>query len=193
MRNKYINNDFGFNISDDDYKWTDKKLSMDDVISVCVANNYCFDIVTERFEKAGEGLVNSVATDCEILSATSSILSLLLSSNQLLSINKMYDRKRGRQQIIADKREEITSIVEGIVEVLQKHDCMFFDDLTDDDDEYDREVFNDYIKGQVEEIHGETFPQGTQMPGDNGGLPPVTDTTTEVELGEQIKNKFFPV
>lgn len=126
MRNKYINNDFGFEITDDDYKWSVSKLSMDDVITTCITKNYCFDIVTEVFEPAGQSLVNSVSTDCEILSAMTSILSLLLSSNQLLSINKVYDRKRGRAQVIKDKQEEIGEIARTVVDVLTSNGCTFF-------------------------------------------------------------------
>lgn len=121
MRNKYINNDFVYVIKDSDYKWgPDKNMTMDDVIHTCLDNNTCFDIVTEKFEDAGEGLVNSVSTDCEIISAMSSMLTLLLSSNQLLSINKMYDRKIGRQQIIDDKTEEIGAITATIADVLRE-------------------------------------------------------------------------
>ena len=111
---------------------------MDAVIATCITQNYCFDIVTEVFEPAGQSLVNSVSTDCEILSAMTSILSLLLSSNQLLSINKVYDRKRGRAQIIKDKQEEVGALAQTIVDVLTSNDCMFFDgDLDFDDDDFE--------------------------------------------------------
>jgi chaperonin GroEL (HSP60 family) len=139
MRNKYINNDFGFTITDDNYTWSVANLTMDDVIATCITKNFCFDIVTEVFEPAGQSLVNSVATDCEILSAMTSILSLLLSSNQLLSINKVYDRQRGRAQVIKDKQEEIGAITQTITDVLAANGCMFFDDF---DEEIDDEAID---------------------------------------------------
>lgn len=165
MRNKYINNDFGFKITDNDYKWSESKLTMDEVIAACITNNLCFDIVTETFEEAGLSLVNSVATDCEILTAMTSILSLLLSSNQLLSINKVYDRKRGRAQIIKDKQEEYSAIVKSVVDVLNENGCMLFDN-----DDYDDDI-------ELEEAEIDEPGEGIQIPEGSAGLPPVTRKT----------------
>jgi hypothetical protein len=64
--------------------------------------------------------VNSVSTDIEIIRATTSILSLLLSSNQLISINRQFDRNKGIEE--AEKREKrrYANIAEGIVDVLSE-------------------------------------------------------------------------
>lgn len=126
MRNKYRDD----NISDDDYMWgAEDSYSMDEVIVECVNNNLCFDIVSEEFEPAGESLVNSVSTDCEILAAMSSILSLLLSSDQLLSLNKLYDKKSGRAQILADKTDEAYAVAKGYANAFKENGCALFGDF----------------------------------------------------------------
>ena len=127
MRNKYLEDAltaYGKDATDLDdidssYTWTEDNLSMNEVIARCNEDNTCFDIVTEKFEAAGESLVNSVSTDCEIIKATTSILSLLLSSNQLLSINKLYDKKRGKAQILDEKREEGYAYASGAVKAIE--------------------------------------------------------------------------
>lgn len=126
MRNKYRDD----NISDDEYTWgAEDNYSMDEVLAECINNNLCFDIVTEEFEPAGQSLVNSVSTDCEILSAMSSILSLLLSSDQLLSLNKLYDKKSGRAQILADKTDEAYAVARGYANAFKESGCALFGDF----------------------------------------------------------------
>ena len=135
MSNKY-NNDYYFQCSDEEYLWGSDKtdsvtadisgeLTMDEVIDKCVEEDLCYDIVTEKFETAGESVINSVSTDCEIISAVTSILSLLLSSNQLLSINKIYDSKR-RIQDLKEKSEEASAFAEGVVSALKESKCVLF-------------------------------------------------------------------
>ena len=135
MSNKY-NNDYYFQCSDEEYLWGSDKtdsvtadisgeLTMDEVIDKCVEEGLCYDIVTEKFETAGESVINSVSTDCEIISAVTSILSLLLSSNQLLSINKIYDSKR-RIQDLKEKSEEASAFAEGVVSALKESKCVLF-------------------------------------------------------------------
>ena len=147
MRNKYRDDDIG----DDEYLWTEDHLSMEEVLVKCIDDNLCFDIVSEEFEPAGETLVNSVATDIEILTAMTSMLSLLMSSDQLLSLSKLYDRKAGREQALKDKFEIAEAYGSGIASALIKRGCMFFDDESgcnccDDDDDFgdlEGEEFND--------------------------------------------------
>lgn len=90
------------------------------IIEICTDENCEYNIVTERFGPAGYSVVNSVSTDIEIIRATTSILSLLLSSNQLISINRQFDRNKGIEE--AEKREKrrYANIAEGIVDVLSE-------------------------------------------------------------------------
>lgn len=90
------------------------------IIYACIDNGYEYNIVTEQFAPAGYSVVNSVSTDIEILKATTSILSLLLSSNQLISINRQFDRNKSIED--AEKREKhrYANIASGILDEIQK-------------------------------------------------------------------------
>lgn len=90
------------------------------IISACISGNYEYNIVTEQFAPAGYSVVNSVSTDIEVIKATTSILSLLLSSNQLVSINRQFDREKSIED--AEKREKrrYANIASGIIEEMQK-------------------------------------------------------------------------
>lgn len=57
--------------------------TVDEVISKGVQDNVCLDLITEKYTK---NIINSCRTDIEILKATTSIVGLLLSSNQYISI-----------------------------------------------------------------------------------------------------------
>ena len=67
LRNKYNDSDF------------------DEIIDNCINNGElkCFDLITETYST---DVINSCETDIEILKATASIISLLTSSNQYISI-----------------------------------------------------------------------------------------------------------
>ena len=53
---------------------------------------------------------------------------MLLSSNQLLSINKIYDSKR-RIQDLKEKSEEASAFAEGVVSALKESKCVLFPSL----------------------------------------------------------------
>lgn len=91
-----------------------------DIIYACIENGYEYNIVTEQFAPAGFSVVNSVSTDIEILKATTSILTLLLSSNQLISINRQFDREKSIEDAEKRERRRYANIAEGIVEVVSK-------------------------------------------------------------------------
>ena len=120
MYNKYINDD----IDKDDFldseiwKWDDVKIRAHDAITNCINDNLEYNIVTEKYGPAGSSVVNSVSTDIEIIRATTSMLSLLLSSNQLISVNRQFDRKKGLEDAEKKERHRYENIAEGIVSVL---------------------------------------------------------------------------
>lgn len=130
MYNKYIDDGVGkeefkemvcWNTSNIDPAKNNKiKLKASDVILKCINDNCEYNIVSETFAPAGYSVVNSVSTDIEIIKATTSILTLLLSSNQLISINRQFDRKKGMED--AEKREKrrYANIAEGICDVLSE-------------------------------------------------------------------------
>ena len=118
MANKYYGKD---DIEFYKTTWSEDHLAPADVIDNCVKNNLCFDVVTEKFEEAGDSLVNSVSTDCEIVTAVSSIMSLLLSSNQLLSINRGYDRKRSKTKVLREEADRAKAYANGVLEAVTEH------------------------------------------------------------------------
>lgn len=99
-----------------------------DVIKTCVEYNLGFDIVTETYEPAGESIINSVSTDIEILNATTSIISLLLSSSQLLSINRRYDKKTGKEYTLNARMEDGFAFASGIATAFKNSGCTLFND-----------------------------------------------------------------
>lgn len=123
LRNKYsddvkrrvkMHNDFGvFNLSNTE------------IIDYAIQMNYGYNLVNEEFETIEDiTVINSVSTDVEILKAMISILSLILTSSQFVSINRMYDRKSGRRQLfeqkIEDQKEMTEAIVDTIIDTLKR-------------------------------------------------------------------------
>ena len=72
--------------------WNDRSMNADQVITSAISANKGFNIVTDKFEDSDNlQVTNSVVCDIEVLSACVSILSHVLTSNQLLSVNRVYD------------------------------------------------------------------------------------------------------
>lgn len=97
-----------------------------DIISLCVKNDLGYNLVTESFEpEATCTVINSVSTDVEIINAMISVLSIMLTSNQFLSVNRMYDRKMGRKQLldskIADKVAETEALTTTILTTIERY------------------------------------------------------------------------
>lgn len=78
-----------------------------EIMSVAIKNHYGYDLVNDVLMTDDENtVINSTSTDIEILRGMVSILSIMLTSNQFLSINRNFDRVVGRQQ----QREEKLSM-----------------------------------------------------------------------------------
>lgn len=141
MRNKFVNdtfepesyrwggtdddvvittNDCFFQYVEDVLECTPLEKDMLRVIKKAVIENKGYDIVHEHFEDAGESVINSAATDSEIIRATTSIISMLLSSNQLLSINKRYDKQANKQQQVDLRIEDAEAQMTGFMQALRK-------------------------------------------------------------------------
>jgi chaperonin GroEL (HSP60 family) len=136
MYNKYADDD----ISREDFvnapvwnnKWVggdSNKLYLNDkdintpklILYACIENNYEYNIVTEQFAPAGFSVVNSVSTDIEVIKATTSILSLLLSSNQLISINRQFDRDKSIEEAEKRERKRYANIADGIMSSVNRY------------------------------------------------------------------------
>lgn len=61
-----------------------KEKELRDIIEGCIDRKQCFDLITNKYSN---DIINSCYTDIEILRAATSIVSLLISSNQYISIN----------------------------------------------------------------------------------------------------------
>ena len=87
MRNKYPDTADHMTLD-----WCDRTMNMDQVINLAVKANMGFNIVKDDFEANDDlQVTNSVICDIEVISACISILSHVLTSNQLLSVNRVYD------------------------------------------------------------------------------------------------------
>lgn len=88
------------------------------IFEKCCKTNQCYNIVEEKFEPFGKSVVNSVATDIEILNAATSIITMLLTSNQMLSINKRYDRHASRMEALQDRHDECEAMTKGFLDAV---------------------------------------------------------------------------
>lgn len=78
-----------------------------DAVYTALINDYSLDLVTNEFQNRGSWtIVNSLATDIEILNSVVGVLSILLTSDQFISLNKQYDRKINREILLDKKRED---------------------------------------------------------------------------------------
>lgn len=123
MRNKYpeYKKDISYFRSEQLWKVGKYYVTADDIINKACEDNYCYNIVTEEFESAGESIINSVSTDTEILNAAVDILTLIASSNQLLSINRQFDKASARENMLEMKKAESRAIAAGWAEATKEH------------------------------------------------------------------------
>jgi chaperonin GroEL len=77
-------NVFGI-IMDNKYSFIDFDINYDEVFDHNVSNGVCWDLTSNTYSN---NIINSVRTDIEILKGAMSIISLLISSNQYISIPK---------------------------------------------------------------------------------------------------------
>lgn len=102
------------------YDSSESKNMVSCIIDTCVELGLEYNLITETFGPAGYSVINSVSTDIEVIKATTNILSLLLSSNQLISLNKMCDKKIGKEQMLNDQKTKAQAIATGVVDVINK-------------------------------------------------------------------------
>lgn len=117
--------------------WTYDHISAIDIMNrLLLADNYIgredddkltgFNIVSERFTTGKDiSVINSVGTDIEIINAMCSIITLILSSDQFLSINRTYDKKEAMWNA-AEARAEQEAIIakakaEAFMSVIGEH------------------------------------------------------------------------
>ena len=145
MRNKHIDDSADYNWSMDltpsakvivdhiiannpEEKWPEEfdSCSGDSILALACQFGLGYDIVTEKFEAPGENVINSVLTDCEILNAITTMLSLLLSSNQCISTVQMFDKKTTRESILKTYKENAKATASGYAEAFNDAGCTLF-------------------------------------------------------------------
>lgn len=110
----------------DDRIWLNRASTSGDVIHTAIDQNWGFNIVKDQFEKDELHVVNSVVADEEILNACVSILTYILTSNQLLSVNRTFDTK-AQEQIVENKnRKNFRVAAEEIVKVFKENNFSLF-------------------------------------------------------------------
>jgi len=91
----------------------------EEIINYCIENGYGYNLVTETLESEDElTVINSVSTDIEILRGIIGTLSLILTSNQFLSLNRTYDRNLATKQANDKRKEEKAEMASAIIDAI---------------------------------------------------------------------------
>lgn len=115
MRNKYPTESMDARV------WTSEnsKLSSNEIIAKCVINNCAYDVVKEEYLVDDVKIINSVKTDIEIIGAMMSIVSYALTSNQMLSLNRKYDKEIAKRMVNEAEYEKYSNIAKAIFDVFK--------------------------------------------------------------------------
>lgn len=100
-----------------------------DILASCVDEDLCYDIRTNTFYDETEyPIINSLATDVQVLRATVGVLTMVITSNQFLSMTKQYDRKISREnalkQMATQKKVEGAAFATGVLRTLRENDVL---------------------------------------------------------------------
>ena len=90
------------------------------IISICVSNGIGYDIVNEKFYLDDLKVINSVRTDIEIIGAMMSIVTHALTSNQMLSLNRKFDKEVGKRMIKENDLEKYTTMMDAFLRVINQ-------------------------------------------------------------------------
>lgn len=94
-------------------------LTNEQIIDYCLKNDMDYNLVTEKLNFADNlTVINSVSTDIEILKAIIGTLSMMLTSTQFLSTNRIYNKKMTRTQVVNQKTEDMQKLASGIIDVV---------------------------------------------------------------------------
>ena len=125
MRNKYPDadpeKDLVWNVGSHPAYRKDEKESAKHIINICICDNIGYDIVTEQFYRDELKVINSVRTDIEIIGAMMSIVTHALTSNQMLSLNRKFDKEIGKKMIHENDLEKYATMMDGFTRVLNKN------------------------------------------------------------------------
>lgn len=110
--------------------WSDKEIDkyLYPVFQRAIQNKYGFDLVREEFEDPNHlTVINSVMTDIEILKSVVSILGYSLTSNQMISMTRSFDRDVFTKVKESEETEKYYRIGKAIAEAMK--DAKIFPDV----------------------------------------------------------------
>lgn len=94
-------------------------LDTEDILETCIYNGYGYNLVTEELYSINDNtIINSISTDIEILNAIVGTLSLILTSDQFLSVNRFFDKKANITQIKAQRIEERKELTNATMDAI---------------------------------------------------------------------------
>lgn len=108
---------------EDSYTQVNKQ-EMIRIINSAMKWDTAYDIVTECYTN---DIINSVTTDCEIIKATTSIVSMLLSSNQLISLNRRIDAEASKEKSLKTTEEIAEAQAKGFMNAIRGNIFTIFD------------------------------------------------------------------
>lgn len=96
-----------------------------EIISYCIQNGYGYNLNTNQIECSEKStVINSVATDLEILKAIVNILSIIMTSNQYISTSRAFDKKVNHDQqlarLVSDKKAVVRAITQEIINTIKE-------------------------------------------------------------------------
>lgn len=100
-------------------------MSNKEILNYCIADRYSFDLVHDRLETMDQWtIVNSVDADVQIINAITSILTLIMTSSQVVSTVQHFDRKLTEEQKTAQEMKYLTernaTIANAITDVIDQ-------------------------------------------------------------------------
>ena len=92
-----------------------ENLSNDQILERCISSgSYVYNLRTECLEDRGcWSVVNSTATDIEILRAVVNVLTTVITSSQYLSVTQRYDRKMNDEKTLKKHLDEDYRIIQN--------------------------------------------------------------------------------
>lgn len=93
-------------IFDDTYEYQGR-IGVYDVIKTCSKNGFTFDLRTNTIVGKKHTVLNPVDNDIEIIRSIYSMITSILTSKQLISINRQYDKMTNRINVEKDKKEAL--------------------------------------------------------------------------------------
>lgn len=183
--------------------WTDEDIDkyLCPVIQSAISNKTGYDLVEEKIELPDQlTVINSVNTDIEILNSVVSILGYALTSNQMISINRSFDRSVMTKIKEADEYEKYYRIGKSIAEAMKDMKLFMTSPIVKLDEKncdpgFDNTPYKEFDK-EID-IHRSIKHDGpiTQIllqPGTNPLLDPVTGepkpATCRINTGDYIYN-----